>query len=259
MSLIIEGGLIPFVLLLVLIVAIYYFMQRAKGKEMYIRRIPGLDALEECVGRATEMGKPVHFIPGIAGIDAATAPQTLAGLNILGHVASLTAKSGAKLGVSIRQPMIMPLVNETVRESYMAAGVSDQFPAEEIQFLGWTQFAFTGAVLGRLRRDLPGANLMFGGLYAETLMIAETGAEVGAMQVMGTAAVYQIPFLLAACDYALIADEIYAADAYLSKNPISLGSIRGVDVGKLFGLIAVIIGSILATLNIDWLYVLLST
>jgi hypothetical protein len=234
-------------------------MQRAKGRELYIRRIAGLDALEECVGRATEMGKPVHFIPGIAGINTHTAPQTLAGINILGYVAQLTAKSGAGLSVSIRQPMVMPLVNETVREAYIAEGIVDQFPGEAIQFLGWTQFAFTGAVLGRLRRELPGANLMFGGLYAETLMIAETGAEVGAMQVMGTAAVYQIPFMLAACDYALIADEIYAAAAYLSKDPVSLGSIRGVDIGKLLGLIAVLLGSILATLNIDWLSVLLST
>jgi hypothetical protein len=258
MSLIIEGGVTPFILLLVLIAAIYYFMRSAKGKEMYIRRIPGLDALDECVGRATEMGKPVHFIPGIAGINTSTAPQTMAALNILGYVASLTAKSGADLSISIRQPMVMPLVNDTVREAYVAAGISDQFPGDAIQFLGWTQFAFTGAVLGRLRRELPGANLMFGGLYAETLMIAETGAEVGAMQVMGTAAVYQIPFLLAACDYALIADEIYAADAYLSKDPVSLGSIRGVDIGKLFGLLAIVIGSILASLNIDWLSVILS-
>jgi hypothetical protein len=259
MALIIEGGVVPFILLLVLIVVVYYFMRSARGKEMYIRRIAGLDALEECVGRATEMGKPVHFIPGIAGINTSTAPQTLAALNILGHVASLTAQSGADLTVSIRQPMIMPLVNDTVREAYVAANIPDQFPGDAIQFLGWTQFAFTGAVLGRLRRELPGANLMFGGLYAETLMIAETGAEVGAMQVMGTAAVYQIPFMLAACDYALIADEIYAAAAYLSKDPVSLGSLRGVDVGKLLGLIAVLLGSILASLNIDWLYVLLST
>ena len=259
MSLIIEGGVTPFILLIVLIVAVYYFMQKSKGKEIYIRRIAGLDALEECVGRATEMGRPVHFIPGIAGLNASTAPQTLAAINILAHVSSLTAKQGADLTVSIRQPMVMPLVVETVRDSYSAEGLLDAFPLDGIQFLGWTQFAFTGAVLGRLRRERPAANLMFGGLYAETLMIAETGAEVGAMQVMGTAAVYQIPFMLAACDYALIADEIYAADAYLSKDPTTLGSLRGVDIGKLLGLIAIIIGSILTTFNIDWLKTILQT
>jgi hypothetical protein len=257
MALIIEGGIVPFILLIVFVISVYYYMQMARGKELYIRRIAGLDALEETVGRSAEMGRPVHYIPGISGLETSTAPQTIAGINILGFVASLAAKTGAELGVSIRQPMIIPLVEETVRDAYTAAGIPEEYPEDNIQFLGYTQFSFTGAVLGRLSRERPGANLMFGGLYAETLMIAETGADVGAMQVMGTAAVYQIPFLLAACDYALIADEIYAADAYLSKNPISLGSLRGVDIGKSIALILIIIGSILATLDINFLKELL--
>ena len=44
-----------------------------------IRRLAGLDAIEEAVGRATEMGAPVHFSPGIGNISDDSAPQTFAG------------------------------------------------------------------------------------------------------------------------------------------------------------------------------------
>ena len=41
------------------------------GKKLFIRKIAGVDAVEDAVGRATEMGKPVLFIPGIADVDQA--------------------------------------------------------------------------------------------------------------------------------------------------------------------------------------------
>ena len=36
-----------------------------QGKKFYIRRIPGLNAIDEAVGRATEMGRPILMVPGI--------------------------------------------------------------------------------------------------------------------------------------------------------------------------------------------------
>ncbi len=32
---------------------------------MFVRRIAGLDHVEEAIGRATEMGKPILYVPGI--------------------------------------------------------------------------------------------------------------------------------------------------------------------------------------------------
>ena len=38
------------------------------GREMKIRKIAGLEAVDEAVGRATEMGRPILFVPGIQDI-----------------------------------------------------------------------------------------------------------------------------------------------------------------------------------------------
>ena len=43
----------------------------------------------------------------------------------------------------------------------------------------------------------------------------------------------QLPFFIAACDYTLIGEELYAASAYLSREPLLLGSLKGQDWMKI--------------------------
>ena len=45
----------------------------------------------------------------------------------------------------------------------------------------------------------------------ESLILAETGNTIGAIQVAGTAMPAQLPFFVAACDYTLIGEEFFAA------------------------------------------------
>ena len=49
----------------------------------------------------------------------------------------------------------------------------------------------------------------------------------------------QLPFFITTCDYTLIGEELYAASAYLGREPKQLGSIKGQDPCK-----AVIMGFI---------------
>jgi len=82
----------------------FYLYRISKGKKMFIRPISGLMALDEAVGRATEMGKPVLFVPGITEIDDI---QTLAGLSILGYVASKTAEYDTSILVPCCTSVVM--------------------------------------------------------------------------------------------------------------------------------------------------------
>ena len=212
-----------------------------------IRRLAGLDAVEEAVGRATEMGAPVHFSPGIGNISDNSAPQTFAGLEVLRFVTELTAKYNTEIIVTIRQPNVFPLAQEIVRQGYMAAGRPDMFQEDTVQFLSSEQFAYAAAVMGIMNRRKVAANLMMGAFWAESLLFAEAGAQVGAIQVAGTAAMSQLPFFVAACDYTLLGEELYAAGAYLSQDRVKLGAIGAQDIGKAIVMILVVIGSVMAT------------
>jgi len=55
---------------------------------------------------------------------------------------------------------------------------------------------------------------------------------------------------VAACDYSLIGEEIYAAGAYLSKDPVQVGSVAGQDVGKAIALVLIVVGILLTAVGI---------
>ncbi|MDP3025688.1 MAG: hypothetical protein Q8O10_09170 [candidate division Zixibacteria bacterium] len=228
-------------------VVLLYIRSARKGKEFFIRKINGLEAIEEGVGRATEMGRPVLFIPGIDELDEI---QTIAGLSILSRVAKITAQYNTPLLVPVRYPLVLAAAQESVKGAYLDAGKGDDYDPEMAQYVAGEQFAFVAAVHGIMHRDKPATNVYMGAFYAESLLLAEEGQASGAIQIAGTANPEQLPFFIAACDYTLMGEELFAASSYLSKEPLMLGSLKGQDWIKILLVICILLGVILETLNI---------
>ena len=229
---------------------LWFIAQAQTGKKPFVRRIPGIDAIEEAVGRATEMGRPVLFMPGIRDINDI---QTVAGLVILESVARLTAKYETPIAVPVAYPIPFAIAQEAVKSGYLHAGRPEQYDPMSVRFISPEQFAYVASVTGTIMRERPAAHIFMGAFYAESLLLAETGFSTGAIQVAGTANVHQLPFFVVACDYTLIGEELYAASAYLSGDPRLVGSLKGGDLLKVAVIIAIIVGCLLETTNHHWL------
>jgi hypothetical protein len=229
---------------------LWFIAQAQAGKKPFVRRIAGIDAIEEAGGRATEMGRSVLFMPGIRDINDI---QTVAGLVILEGVARLTAKYETPITVPISYPIPFAIAQESVRSGYLHAGRPDQYDPGSVRFISPEQFAYVAAVTGIIMRDRPAAHIFMGAFYAESLLLAETGFATGAIQVAGTANVHQLPFFVVACDYTLIGEELYAASAYLSGDPKLVGSLKGGDLLKVVTIVVIVIGCLLETANVHWL------
>ncbi len=227
---------------------IFWFVNHArKGRELFIRRIAGLDAVEEAVGRATEMGKAILYVPGLSSVgDVAT----IASLNILGEVARKAAQYETTLLVPNRDPIVYTVAQAVVKEAYTKEGRPDAYRDENVFFITDSQFAYAAAVDGIMVREKPATNFFLGMFWAESLILAETGATTGAIQIAGTDSVYQLPFFITACDYTLIGEELYAASAYLSREPTLLASLKAQDYGKLIIIALIIFGSALLLVSV---------
>ena len=225
--------------------AVIFWIKRARsGKPINIRKIAGLEAVDEAVGRATEMGRPILYVPGIQDINEI---QTIASMTILSHVAKTAAEYDAKVEVPTARSLVMTTARETVQAAFLAAGKPDAYNQDLIYYVTDEQFGYVAYLQGMMVREKPAACFYMGAFFAESLILAETGNSIGAIQIAGTAMPAQLPFFVAACDYTLIGEEFFAASAYLSGSPEELGSLKGQDVGKVLVAIVLIIGVAMAT------------
>jgi len=237
-------------ILLVVSLAIFIYIQRARmGKEFFIRRISGLDSMEEAVGRATEKGKPILFVPGIGDLDDI---QTIASLTILSQLAQRAAEYDTELIVPCRFSMVLSAAREVVKEAYLKVGKPDSYKEDRIFYLTDDQFGYVAGIDGIMVREQPAANFFLGSFYAESLILAETGFSTGAIQTSGTAQASQLPFFVVSCDYTLIGEELFAASAYLSRDPQQLGSLKGHDFGKMLTIILILVGVITEIIGWHW-------
>jgi len=229
-------------------VIIFFIFRARSGTELFVRKIAGLDAVEDAIGRATEMGKPILFVSGLAD---ASEISTIAAMTILGKVARKTAEYETPLIVRCYDPIVMMVEKEIVRQAYTEMGKPDAFDEDSVFFVTQSQFGYVAAVDGIMLREKPATNFYMGAFFAESLILAETGAETGAIQIAGTDRVTQLPFFITACDYTLMGEELYAATAYLGRDPLFLGSLKGQDWAKAVIMLALVVGTIFLIISTD--------
>jgi hypothetical protein len=219
-----------------------------RGQRLFIRRISGLDAIDEAIGRATEMGKPIFYCPGLDEMDQAA---TVASMSILGRIAEKAAAYDTHITVPNRDPIVMSVAQDVVRSGYLRAGRPDLYREEDVYYVTYSQFGYAAGVVGYMSRARPAANFFIGRFYAESLVMAETGQATGAIQIAGTDSDLQLPFFITACDYTMIGEELYAASVYLSREPLLLGSLKAQDLAKLFIILFILIGVVAGFLGLD--------
>ena len=224
-----RTSVLLFIALFWVVVLVYIQLAKKNPEGLFIRKLPPLEAMDEAVGRATEMGKPVLYVPGIEYI---TDAGTLASITILAKVGRKVAEYETRIINPHFDPIVMTTAQETLKTAF---------------YLTSEQFGFAAGVDGIMLRERPGAIFLQGYFYAESLILAETGYSIGAIQIAGTNATTQLPFFVAACDYVLLGEEMFAASAYISKEPRLLGSIKGSDLVKSVLLVLIGVGVIFGT------------
>jgi hypothetical protein len=247
-----EGTIYPGFVLATIAVALAYTMLASKsGKVFELRKLPAIEALEEAVGRAVEMGGPVHWCMGTGRGRPLTrvAGSATASFLILQRLAHLCAKLGARLLPTVGQAEAITVVDSICSEAYLAENQPDGWDAENIGF--YPDAAYKIGVPGRLSKEEVKSNIMVGTFVSEAIIIAETGAGVGAFQIGGTTAWNNIAYFVTSCNYVLIGEEIYSAGAYLTDNPVERSTVIGQDIAKVVLIAITLLGILLKAAGIE--------
>ena len=228
---------------------LFLFVNIARARRagtLYIRPLAGLQALDEAIGRATEMGRTVLYLPGLGDMSEV---GTLASITVMSRVSRKVADLGCSMDVPCYDPVVMAILDGVVRQAYRESGREDAFRAGSVHYVSAQQFAYVAAVSGMMLRDRPAAIVYMGSFYAESLFLAETGNTTGAIQIAGCDKVTQLPFFVCACDYALLGEELFAASAYIGREPVQLATIAAQDWAKAVAAAIVVLALVLSALG----------
>jgi hypothetical protein len=229
-------------LLVITAVVIYWTNSQTKqGKIPFVRKIPALDAIDEAVGRATEMGRPVYFPIGTAPTGGTWTAGNLAALSMIHRTGVTAANMGTKQIVGTTRPDLIPMIDDVMKSAYLEGDEPDLYTFDDIRWFP-SQMAFVAGTAGMYAREPAGAQIMIGSWMAETLAFCEIGSRGGAFMIGGTDYRPYMPYMLATCDYALIGEEIFVASAYVTDEPAQKASIWAEDLVK-WAILALTIGS----------------
>ncbi|MEZ5162688.1 MAG: DUF6754 domain-containing protein [Fimbriimonadaceae bacterium] len=120
--------------------------QRKPEATFYIRRIAGLNAIDDAIGRATEMGRPILMVPGIGDLDAVSVQA----VNIFAQVTRRRRSSPPRSSSVVRGPRFTLLLKRLSEDVYSQQGMSDRYSIDSVQYISDQQFAFAAGVSGDL-------------------------------------------------------------------------------------------------------------
>ncbi len=231
----------------ILVGLVLFHVRRARRRErVYVRPLEPLAYLDRILGRAAELGRPVFFLPGMASVNEAS---TLSAVSLLGSVARSALRYRVPLRVPCSDPVVLAIASDVLDEARLEEG--RPAPADPpVVFLSSRPFAYAAGTVGLMTRERPAVIVHAGTFYAEALILAESGALCGALQVAASDSVTQAPFYVATCDRVLVGEELFAAGAVESGDPAQLGALKAQDAAKAILVLLIGIGLVGSALGL---------
>lgn len=228
--------------LLFLVAFVFSVVSAERHLHISFRPIAAYDALKDLLARAAEAGQPVHISIGTGGVGQSSTADTTAGLYALEFLADRAAVSAIPPIVTVSDPSALPVAQDQLRRAYHRQGYPEEYDPRQVRFiapsLNNSSVAYSAGVMDLLAHEPIMANVMIGSVddYQATsafgdefLLIGETGARKGLLQVGGTSNPRALPFIFATISHPLLGEEIYAAGAYLSSRRGHIGSLLAQD------------------------------
>ncbi len=234
---------LAFSLLLLFIALLFFSIARInRGHIPFLRNIAAFDVIKGSNSRAVESGKPLHLSLGVGSMTNATTADSLVGLSVLNYMAQQAAITNNHPIVSMADPTVMLFAQNVLRAAYQEDNPTALVEAyHNVQWIAPQPTAYAAGVMTLIGKDNVDTNITLGNFGDEYLLIGEVAARRNGANVAGTSQPNTLPFMYASAQETLLGEEIYAAGAYLQKQPAHLASLITQDTMRwvIFGIIFV--------------------
>jgi hypothetical protein len=177
----------------------------------------------------------------------------IASLGILRHTAKLCAGLAQRLIIHLpSQAYAIPLIEGVTREAYLEAGRPELLQPGDMHYYGWLTAAFSPGVYESFSRDGVGLFIHTGYIITYEFPVLEAAKIHKAMSIGGTPRWTATYIFAIACDYFFIGEEMLAAGAQVSGDPLLTSGLASEEIWKFLALGLLIIGLILTAVGVPF-------
>jgi len=231
------------IVFIVIILTLLYHARALDRRRTFSRRsLPALDALRQGLGGGAETGRAIHLSPGSGTIGArATTAETIAGLLAAERTATEAALSGIPVVASSGDAVAHLALRGTLRQAYQRAGLGQDYNPDNVQLLAQQDpMAYASGVSMLYGRQRFEASQLIGSFGYEVLLASGAGAQQGIPQVAGATTSTALPLIYLTSEGTLIGEDMYAAEAYLSRVPEAQGRLLTHDALRTVAIVAIV-------------------
>jgi len=236
-------------LLVVLILLLLgWFTRRAQKTTGFpFRPIAAFQALQGLLGRTAESGQKVHLSMGSSGLGDEQTAAASAGLTVLRYMAEQGASFGYSPIVTVADPMLMLMAQDTLYRAYQRTGLAASYRSTDVRLIAPDPAAYAVGAQEEINQDKVAANVMAGHFGDEYLLLGEAGAQREIIQIVGSNTVEVQPLMMATSDRVLVGEELFAAGAYLTRRPEHMASLHVQDALRVLLVIAIVVAVAIKT------------
>lgn len=246
--------LLLIVLMIVVILTLLLHERVRLGKLMLtLRPLRGLETMRRAIAHGAETGRALHLSPGPGAVGGrGSTAETIAGLIAVERVATEAALNGATILASSGDAVTHLALRGSLRQAYQRAGLGQDYRSSSVQLVAHQDpIAYASGVTTLYSRQKLEASQMLGAFDQELLLAGEIGEQRQVPQLLGATSPIAQPLAVLSGEGALIGEEIYAAEAYLSTNTTTQARLATQDLLRTVVIVVLIILAVLSAAGIQ--------
>jgi hypothetical protein len=241
-------GIIGLLLLLIFLALTGAFAAWRVGERVRLRPLAALQTLLPQVSRAIESGGALHVSIGSGGVGGADTLNSLAGATVLANLADAAAAAGVAPLVTVADPTLLPVAQDTLRRAFARRGRADDYRPDQVLLFSPQPAAYAAAAMGVAEDSATSGNVFVGSFGPEVALLAEAAARRGMTQIAGAAEPQAQAVLYPTADFVLYGEEIFATGAYLGDQAAA-SRLVAFDVVRLLVIAAILVLALLQVLT----------
>lgn len=207
------------------------------------RDVAAFTRLRRAAGLAVEEGTRLHVSIGSGALTTPRGAASLSALALLRQLGEQTSISDRPLVATSGDPVLAVLSQDTLQTAYQSAGVEEYFEPSSGRLAGLTPFSYAAGAMTVSRQEQVSTDVVMGDFGPEVGLLAEASERENSLLIAAAYEPAAQSILFASAADPLVGEELFAAPAYLGKDPAQRASLHTEDILRWLIILALLIAA----------------